>query len=96
MRLKGISHSATFTRYADTWARGTKMETLINDEAQGNATHRLTFGDILNRYLSEIVPKKRGEKQETIRIKRFLRDDITPIVLNDLSPIHFAMWRNTH
>ncbi|VVD91324.1 integrase [Pandoraea horticolens] len=55
--------------------------------------HR-TFGDVLHRYLIEIVPHKRGADVEATRIKAFLKTPISKILVESLTQAHFAAWRD--
>lgn len=65
VRLRGISKSATFERYADAKAWAARTETLILDGIQGNADRNTYFADILQRYLDSVTPTRRGEKFES-------------------------------
>lgn len=55
--------------------------------------HR-TFGDILHRYLAEVVPHKRGAAVESTRIRAFLKTPISKILIESLTQAHFAAWRD--
>lgn len=94
VRLRGISKSATFERYADAKAWAARTETLILDGIQGNADRNTYFADILQRYLDSVTPTRRGEKFESLRIRAFLRDPLAEIRLDELRPQHFADWRD--
>ena len=47
---------------------------------------KITLTDLLDKYLSEITPKKRGRESEARRIKRLLKDPVSLYRLDDLSP----------
>jgi integrase len=88
--------SKTFARKSDAEAWARKEETDMDrgawrDRSSADAT---TFYALLERYLKDVVPKKRGAEVETLRIKTLLRDDITRYKLSALSPIILADWRD--
>lgn len=76
---------------AKEWAA--RQEFLILDAAAKPADHG-TFGDLLRRYAQEVSVAKKGERWETIRLNRIRKDDIAKIALADLTPAHFAAWRD--
>lgn len=55
-----------------------------------------TFGDLLQRYVKEILPTKRGERPERLRLMRLIdgRDPLVSIPLDEIGPEHFAGWRD--
>jgi len=53
-----------------------------------------TMRDLLHRYLTEVVPAKRGAKKEAIRLRAFAAERIADVQLSDLSPAHLAEWRD--
>ena len=93
MRKSGQSHSATFPNkvMAQEWAA--KVESDILAGRLGKSPDK-TFGDLLDRYIKEITPTKRGERPERLRIERIKKDVVAEIKLADLSPDHFADWRD--
>lgn len=50
--------------------------------------------DLLERYLREITPTKRGVESEKYRLQQFLRDPISSLSLNLLSPMVLAAYRD--
>lgn len=94
VRLRGESKSATFLRHSDAKAWVAREESRIMDSVQGNASRNHTFADILTRYMIEVTPSKRGEREETYRIKRIVQTQIAGIVLSELRPQDIADWRD--
>lgn len=94
IRMKGISRSATFERAADARAWAARVESQIMDGIQGNAPRNTVFGDIVQRYLHEITPSKRGAREEAYRIGRVLKTPLANIQLNELRAQDFAHWRD--
>lgn len=95
IRMKGVSRSSTFERASDAKAWAARVESQIMDGIQGNAPRNTVFGDIVQRYLREITPSKRGAREESYRIGRVLKTPIANIQLNDLRAQDFANWRDT-
>lgn len=75
---------------AKDWAA--RQEFLILNAAPEAST--VLFGEVLNRYANEVSPRKRGERWEILRLKRFREDDIANLPISDLEPKHFAAWRD--
>lgn len=62
---------------------------------KGDKTPNMTLAQLLEKYRDEVTPSKNGERQETIRINKFLRDsELVNIKLSDLSTNHFDKWKN--
>ena len=55
---------------------------------------KITLSDLLNKYLSEVTPKKRGREPETRRIKRLLKDSVSLYTLDDLTSYRLAEFRD--
>ncbi|MDD8024567.1 MAG: site-specific integrase [Paracoccaceae bacterium] len=88
----GIRKSNSFPTRAEAREWAARQEYLIGTgEGQGSTQ---TFGDVMDRYARERSPKKRGAHWEIIRLERFQRDDIARIRMCDLTPGHFAQWRD--
>lgn len=94
VRIRGTAHSKTFIRHADAKAWAAHMESQILDGIQNNTPRDLFFSDILERYLVEITPQRKGVKFETLRIQNFLKAKLAKIALAELRPIHFAEYRD--
>ena len=94
IRLRGVTRSNTFERHADAKAWAARTESQILDGLQGNASRNKTFGDIAQRYLEEVTPQKRGQREESYRIGRILQAHLSTIYLSDLRPQDIADWRD--
>ena len=64
------------------------------DGIQGNAPKNTIFADLIQRYLSEVTPSKRGAREESYRIRRALKTPLAKVQLADLRPQDFADWRD--
>lgn len=94
VRFKGITRTKTFLRHADAKAWAIKMESLINDGLQGNAGRNVLFSDLLTKYIAEIVPGKRGAREETYRLNRILAAPLAKLIVDEIQPSDFANWRD--
>jgi hypothetical protein len=54
----------------------------------------VTLGDLLNRYLKEITPKKRGRDNESRRIQRLLKDPVSLTSMDKLTSACLAQFRD--
>lgn len=94
IRLKGRSKSATFERYADAKAWAARTESQIMDGLQRNTARNTTVRDIINRYITDVTPSKRGNRSEAIRLARIARTKLGDIQLSDITPQDVADWRD--
>lgn len=88
----GIRKSKVFDskQSAKDWAA--RQEYLIVNES--DAVSSVIFGEVLNRYANEVSPKKRGERWEILRLRRFRQDSFASLPVASLKPQHFATWRD--
>lgn len=70
-----------------------QIETDISAGRLGQVPNK-TFGDLIDRYLKEVTPKKRGARAEEFRLRRTVDDDLGKVKLQHLGPEHFASWRD--
>jgi integrase len=98
VRKRGYpSVARTFSKHAEakTWAAEQEAAivhgTLPDRPAVKGA---MTLGDILDRYMQEITPTKRGAASELLRIKAFKRDPIAAVALRNFSSSHVAAYRD--
>ncbi len=99
VRVNGTSRSKTFTTKKDatTWARD--IETRAERcHLLANPAHLKTetLGNILKRYVREVVPLKQAGRNEACMIASILRDDTTLCAtrLDRLNPSLFTEWRD--
>ena len=90
------SKSKTFAKRADAEAWGRLQESEMDrgvwrDRTSADST---TFYALLDRYLKDVVPTKRGAAVEALRIKTLMRDEVTLYKLSALSPLILAEWRD--
>ena len=78
---------------AKRWAY--ELETALEARHYGKlCPTKITLSDLLDKYLSEITPKKRGREPEARRIKRLLKDSVSLYRLDELSSHRLAEFRD--
>jgi integrase len=78
-------------REAERWAADT-ADALENDKVGVSGK---TVGDLLQRYLEEVTPTKRGSRRESVALVRMMRDtELCSVPLEELAPRHIAAWRD--
>ncbi len=55
---------------------------------------KMTFGELLDRYVKQVSRHKKGYRWESLRIEKMKRDEVADIPINELSRKHFADWRD--
>lgn len=101
IRRKGFpSISETFKTKGEAVAWATATEAEILTGKRGSVPNK-TFGDLVDRYLKEVTPKKRGAEKEALRLNNMLgigksktADDLVGVRLPDLGPEHIGAWRD--
>ena len=53
-----------------------------------------TVRDMMDRYLAEVTPTKRGVRNETARLRAFMRDPIAAVSLASIAAPDIAAWRD--
>lgn len=98
IRRKGIAPlSKTFALLADAkeWAR--HQERLADRGELGpdrKELERITLGELVQRYLEEVVPSKKAADIERIMLEAFLRHKICKKRLSELTTADFAAYRD--
>lgn len=95
VRKHGRTLTATFTRKKDAehWARETEIAI---ETGTLEVYESLTFGDVINRYMREVTPTKKSARDETLRLKRFMRENagMTNRPIDKLTRRDVALWRD--
>ena len=80
---------------AQAWARQIELQADRGDLApKTTVLSQLTVGDLVRRYLNEVVPRKRSAKNEAAVVKAFLRHPLTQVALSKLTSARFAAYRD--
>lgn len=79
---------------AERWARAIEGEMDRGEFVSRTEAEQTTFGEIIQRYIETITPKKRGHVEETIRLKATLRHRIARMSMANLTPQALAEYRD--
>lgn len=90
---KGVRKSKTFPSMGAARVWGTQTESAILAGDRGEIPDKL-FSDLLDRYVNEVSPHKKGERWESVRIEAVKRDRIAQVRLKDLGSHHVSDWRD--
>lgn len=96
VRRKGYpTQTRTFEskRDAEDWAKKLELEMRQRTFIDRSEAERTTFGEILERYLVEETPKKRGWRAESSRIRQFQRHPLAYRILASLRGVDFAEYK---
>ena len=95
VRLQGQQISKTFRQLKDAKKWGVFYESKIN---LGNdleiVDKKLSLSDLINRYLSEITPTKKGSEREKARLLRLLKEPISKYKIYQLKTKDFVRFKN--
>ena len=93
--IQCISKSFLLRADAEAWGRQKEVELDRGEFVwQTNANPKMTVGDLLTRYLTEITPAKRGNVPEAARIKTMLKTELAATRLKLLKSAHIASYRD--
>jgi len=98
VRKKGYAaQTRTFVKKSDAveWAQKVALTSISLQQHQADTLlSSLTLGDLLQRYVEDETPKKKGALSESYRIKNILRRPIAKVSLSELSTGLFAAYRD--
>lgn len=80
-------------RQAKEWA--TKLEAELDLEQQGRINTIKTFGDAVERYMSEVSPRKPSHRWELIRSRQLKNYPLYNVYMNKIEAQHIADYRDT-
>ena len=79
---------------AERWARAIEGDMDRGEFVSRTEAEQTTFGEIIQRYIETITPKKRGHVEETVRLKATLRHRIAKLSMANLTPQEVADYRD--
>ncbi|WGD28939.1 site-specific integrase [Ancylobacter sp. WKF20] len=80
---------------AQAWARQVELEADRGDlPVNAKVANQTTVADIVQRYIAEIVPRKRGGHIEALVLGAFLRHRLSQLVLSKATTAEFAAYRD--
>lgn len=89
-----VSKSFQSKQDAEKWAR--QLESEIDKGSYTNLVlaERTTFGEVIERYIKEVIIKCRGQLEHTYRLKALARHPIALLRMTALTPIKVAEYRD--
>lgn len=93
VRKNGIEKSATFRTKAEATEWAAALETEIAAGKRGIAPDK-TVGEMVQRYMDDVLPSKRGERPERHRLNRLMDDALANVRLAVVAQNHIAEWRD--
>jgi integrase len=95
VRKGGVSASGVFRTKAEAEVWAARQESEISSRRAGMIPDK-TFGDLLEKYIKEVLPTKRGERPERLRLQRLIdgHDPLAAVRLDEIGAEHFAGWRD--
>ncbi len=89
---QGVRKAKTFRtkREAQDW--GARQEYLISEG--DNTGSKQSLRDVFDKYARTVSPGKGGARWEIIRLEKLKRDSLADTRMCDLTPEHFAIWRD--
>jgi len=99
VRIRVLNHptiTKTFNLHssAKAWARETEIKIEKGLLSVGDDRSTDTLQEVLERYLSEVTPCKRGQSVEGIRIRKLIRDPIATTKFSALRSHHIIEYRD--
>ncbi len=97
VRRKGYSDQTKsfLTRQdAERWARSVEVEFDRGTFIDKSTAQSTTFGEIIQRYMNEVLPCMRGAATDSIRLKAILRRPICKTLMHMLTPSVIAAYRD--
>ena len=94
IRRKGITKSAYFRTKAEAQAWAIETEAKIVAGNYYNQIPKITFADLLDKYIKEVSIKKRSYREERLRLLRVMDMPLGKVLLPDLEEYHFQQWRD--
>lgn len=93
VRKNGVEKSSTFRTKAEATEWAAALETEIASGKRGIAPDK-TVAQMVEKYMDEVLPSKRGERPERHRLNRLLDDDLSKVRLAVVAQNHIAEWRD--
>ncbi len=97
IRRKGYSEqtrSFDLKSQAEAWARSIENEMDKGTFVDRTETEKNTLGDLIDRYLKEVTPLKRGKETEASRLQALRQRPLAALKMSALSSKHIAQYRD--
>lgn len=91
--LPAVSKTFTSKELAEAWARKTEFELDAGMHQLKQETQKVTFNELVDKYINEVSIKKKGYKQEVYRLKK-IKDKFNGFRINQIQSKHIAVFRD--
>jgi integrase len=94
IRRNGASLTETFETLAAAkrWRAVKIGKVVAGDLVDRKKEKRTTLRDLLQRYLDDVTPTKKGSRQEANRLRAWMRSDLAPYSIAGIEPSDIASW----
>jgi hypothetical protein len=79
---------------AERWALGVEYGMGIGTYVDNRETLTTSLGECLDRYLSEIIPLKKGAERDSYRVKLWKKDKLSVKGIGIIKQTDIALWRD--
>ena len=79
---------------AERWARTLEPAADRGTLLAGSGAEKLTLGEAIERYLSEVTPTLKGAKEDGFRLKALMRNPMCRLALANVTPHRIAQFRD--
>ena len=90
---KGIRKNATFATKAEASKWALFIESQI-DTGEYSPVPKMTFGELIEKYVEEVTPTKGGARPEALRLNRIAKTPLGGVLLEELSKSDFEKWQD--
>ena len=90
---KGIRKNATFATKTEASKWALFVESQI-DTGEYSPVPKMTFGELIEKYVDEVTPTKGGARPEALRLNRIAKTPLGSVLLEELSKSDFEKWQD--
>lgn len=90
---KGIRKNATFATKTEASKWALFVESQI-DTGEYSPVPKMTFGELIEKYVEEVTPTKGGARSEALRLNRIAKTPLGSVPLEELSKSDFEKWQD--
>ncbi|WP_315569188.1 site-specific integrase [Haemophilus parahaemolyticus] len=89
---KGIRKNATFATKTEASKWALFIESQIDSE-EYSPVPKMTFAELIDKYVEEVTPSKGGARSEALRLNRIAKTPLGRVPLEELSKADFEKWQ---
>jgi len=94
IRRNGAKVSRTFEtlKAAQSWRAVQVGKIVADDYVDRRKEKRTKLRDVLERYLNDVTPNKKGSRQEANRLRMWMRSELASYAIAGIEPSDIATW----